>query len=119
MAQHTCGIFRVETTMATQLTLDALKVLTLGVRKYPARLHRPLRFKNYIFGLLFLRRFNDVLEQVSNLMADERLNQAEADADVCEDQGTLPPTARCGWLITLPRKFVKHWTGPSATSKQV
>ncbi|MBU65319.1 MAG: type I restriction endonuclease subunit M [Cupriavidus sp.] len=58
-------------------------------------------FKNYIFGLLFLKRFNDVFEErVSQLMADEGLSQKEADAEVCEDQGAFPPTARWGWLIT-------------------
>lgn len=58
-------------------------------------------FKNYIFGLLFLKRFNDVFEErVSQLMADEGLSQAEADAEICEDQGAFPPTARWGWLIT-------------------
>jgi len=58
-------------------------------------------FKNYIFGLLFLKRFNDVFEErVGQLMVDEGLSQAVADAEVCEDQGAFPPTARWGWLIT-------------------
>ncbi|NPT32894.1 type I restriction-modification system subunit M [Paraburkholderia xenovorans] len=58
-------------------------------------------FKNYIFGLLFLKRFNDVFEErVKQLMAEEGLGLEEADAEVCEDQGAFPSTARWGWLIT-------------------
>jgi len=58
-------------------------------------------FKNYIFGLLFLKRFNDVFEErVAKLMADEGLSRSEADAEVCEDQGAFPETARWGYLIS-------------------
>src|SRR5690606_27753090 len=54
-----------------------------------------------IFGLLFLKRFNDVFEErVAKLMKDERLSREEADAEVCDDQGDFPLTARWEWLIT-------------------
>lgn len=58
-------------------------------------------FKNYIFGLLFLKRFNDVFEErVNQLMKEEGLSREEADAEVCDDQGDFPQSARWGYLIS-------------------
>jgi type I restriction enzyme M protein len=58
-------------------------------------------FKNYIFGLLFLKRFNDVFEErVTHLTQEEGLSRKEADGEVCDDQGAFPQTARWDWLIT-------------------
>lgn len=57
-------------------------------------------FKNYIFGLLFLKRFNDVFEErVQKLMDEEGLGRVEAEVEVSEDQGIFPYTARWGHLI--------------------
>lgn len=58
-------------------------------------------FKNYIFGLLFLKRFNDVFEErVAKLMKEESISREEADAEVSDDIGAFPVTARWEWLIT-------------------
>ncbi|MDD2728801.1 type I restriction-modification system subunit M N-terminal domain-containing protein [Malikia sp.] len=57
-------------------------------------------FKNYIFGLLFLKRFNDVFEErVQKLMDEEGLGRVEAEVEVSEDQGIFPYTARWGHLV--------------------
>ncbi|MBK7005951.1 MAG: SAM-dependent DNA methyltransferase [Burkholderiales bacterium] len=52
-------------------------------------------FKNYIFGLLFLKRFNDVFdERVRAKVLDEQLSQADAEEDVQDQWGPFPPDAR-------------------------
>lgn len=53
----------------------------MEVRQYPARDSiDSLDFKNYIFDLLFLKRFNDVLEvRVAQLMLAEGLGASEAE----------------------------------------
>ena len=57
-------------------------------------------FKNYIFGLLFLKRFNDVFdERVRAKMADEHLSAAEAETEVQDAMGQFPPEARWPSLI--------------------
>lgn len=58
-------------------------------------------FKNYIFGLLFLKRFNDVFEErVAELTRDEGLNVREAEEEVQDKWGTFPASARWSKLIT-------------------
>ncbi|MGV7211615.1 N-6 DNA methylase [Oxalobacteraceae bacterium A2-2] len=58
-------------------------------------------FKNYIFGLLFLKRFNDVFEErVAKLMREESISREEAYAEVSDDIGAFPVTTRWEWLIT-------------------
>jgi len=53
-------------------------------------------FKNYIFGLLFLKRANDVFEEeVETNMAKDGISQEEAEEDVYL---TIPPEARWGEL---------------------
>ena len=57
-------------------------------------------FKNYIFGLLFLKRFNDVFEEsVQKLIATDGLSQPEAAAEVQDKWGEFPPSARWPTLI--------------------
>ena len=48
-------------------------------------------FKNYIFGLLFLKRFNDVFdERVLQLQQDESLSPFDADVEVQGKWGVFP-----------------------------
>ena len=57
-------------------------------------------FKNYIFGLLFLKRFNDVFEErVRALVAAEGVSGSEAEDEVQEKHGTFPIDARWSSLI--------------------
>ena len=57
-------------------------------------------FKNYIFGLLFLKRFNDVFEErVAQLMQFEGLSAAEAEEEVEDKWGHFPGAARWPELI--------------------
>lgn len=59
-------------------------------------------FKNYIFGLLFLKRFNDVFdERVAKLMADEGLTGKDAEDEVQEKHGDFPLAARWVELISI------------------
>jgi type I restriction enzyme M protein len=57
-------------------------------------------FKNYIFGLLFLKRFNDVFEErIAQLVEDEGLTGREAEEEVQEKWGRFPISARWHELI--------------------
>ncbi len=57
-------------------------------------------FKNYIFGLLFLKRYNDVFEErVQQLMAAEGLDAHTAAAEVQATRGEFPPDCRWPHLI--------------------
>lgn len=52
-------------------------------------------FKNYIFGLLFLKRFNDVFEErVQQLQDVDGLSELDALAEVQDKWGAFPPDAR-------------------------
>lgn len=57
-------------------------------------------FKNYIFGLLFLKRFNDVFEErVRRTEKEEKLSAREAAIEVQVKWGIFPPDARWPSLI--------------------
>jgi len=52
-------------------------------------------FKNYIFGLLFLKRFNDVFdERVRKSVAEEGLGQEQAETEAQQKWGDFPAKAR-------------------------
>ena len=52
-------------------------------------------YKNYIFGLLFLKRANDVFgEEVQRLVAEEKYSRREAENDADFHQFFIPPAAR-------------------------
>ncbi|MES2649617.1 MAG: class I SAM-dependent DNA methyltransferase [Bacteroidota bacterium] len=56
-------------------------------------------FKNYIFGLLFLKRSNDVFEEeVEQIMERDKVSREEAENDTYL---TIPPEARWQHLITV------------------
>lgn len=56
-------------------------------------------FKNYIFGLLFLKRANDVFEEeVQNIINDQGLSREEAESDPDYHQFFMPEEARWSFL---------------------
>jgi type I restriction enzyme M protein len=58
-------------------------------------------FKNYIFGLLFLKRYNDVFEErVRQLMDDESLSYGDAQEEIEDKWGKFPISARWFELIS-------------------
>jgi type I restriction enzyme M protein len=59
-------------------------------------------FKNYIFGLLFLKRYSDVFdERISKLMKDENLSYGDAQEEIEDKWGKLPISAR--WFDLISR----------------
>lgn len=59
-------------------------------------------FKNYIFGLLFLKRYNDVFdERVAKLMKDENLSYSDAQDEIEDKWGKFPISAR--WFDLISR----------------
>jgi len=58
-------------------------------------------FKNYIFGLLFLKRYNDVFEErIRLLMKTDKLSYEDAQYEVEDQWGKLPHSARWFELIS-------------------
>lgn len=58
-------------------------------------------FKNYIFGLLFLKRYNDVFEErIRHLMNTDKLSYADAQDEIEDKWGKLPISARWFELIS-------------------
>ncbi|MGA8136859.1 MAG: class I SAM-dependent DNA methyltransferase [Pseudomonas gingeri] len=59
-------------------------------------------FKNYIFGLLFLKRYNDVFdERIRQLMETDKLSYGEAQEEIEDKWGKLPISAR--WFDLISR----------------
>lgn len=57
-------------------------------------------FKNYIFGLLFLKRFNDVFdERVAKLMQSDGLKHVEAEEEIQDKWGLFASAARWPQLV--------------------
>ena len=57
-------------------------------------------FKNYIFGLLFLKRFNDVFDERVKKLTDQGLSYADAQAEIEDKWGAFPISARWFDLIS-------------------
>lgn len=58
-------------------------------------------FKNYIFGLLFLKRFSDVFdERIAKLANNEGISLAEAEEEVLANHGDFPKESRWAALTS-------------------
>lgn len=86
--------------MSNKLTLDALESWLWESANILRGSIDSSDFKNYIFGLLFLKRFNDVFEErIAQLVKDEGLTGKEAEEEVQDKWGRFPISARWHELI--------------------
>lgn len=84
--------------MSNQLSLEALESWLWESANILRGSIDSSDFKNYIFGLLFIKRFNDVFEErVTRLMQNEGLNRSEAEEEIEDKWGRFPTSAR--WTV--------------------
>lgn len=93
---------RIDPRMAQQLSLETLESWLWESANILRGSIDSSDFKNYIFGLLFLKRFNDVFdERIAQLIAADGLSYAEAQEEIEEKWGSFPLSAR--WFDLIAR----------------